>query len=105
MRKELDNHDLNELVRELNLQTRADVETDVQPSLATAPEASPSHSERTEERRLADPLRRVIEPGHPLAGRLLAMIERGASDLHLVPGHPPTLRVDDQLVATSASVL
>jgi twitching motility protein PilT len=37
----------------------------------------------------------------PLQGLLLEMVRRGASDLLLVPGAPPTLRVDGRLLAST----
>jgi len=48
-------------------------------------------------------------PAHTIDGELLALLqtagEREASDLHLVPGYPPTLRVHGQLAALGATPL
>lgn len=51
-----------------------------------------------------------MQPGHEapklgLKQLLRAMIEKGASDLHITAGAPPSLRVDDQVVPLRAPVL
>jgi twitching motility protein PilT len=46
-----------------------------------------------------------VEPGGGLVRWLEVMADRGASDLVLVAGEPPTLRIDGRLVRSSAPVL
>jgi twitching motility protein PilT len=53
------------------------------------------------------PERRVVEvaEGEPLARLLTDMTRRGASDLHLLTGLPPVLRLDGRLVTTDREPL
>jgi twitching motility protein PilT len=84
--------DLDRLVRELNDGESA--EPEAAEELGVAPEAA-----------LDPPRLREIEEGGSLEALLAEMTRRRASDLHLVPGAPPALRVDGRLTVLEAPAL
>lgn len=102
----IDNPDLNRLVRELNLVDGSGSEAE--PG-SPAAEAESWDADRPPPGagafRLADPGRRVVGSGEPLGRVLDTILERGGSDLHLVPEHRPVLRIDDRLTPLEGELL
>lgn len=99
--RRLHNPDMDDLVHDLN--QLLDVDRDGPQDAALDPSVSPAGRAVSVSRASAvglDPpgLERVADH-EPLASVLVTMVERGASDLLLVPGAPPVLRVGGRLEA------
>lgn len=93
--------ELDELVHELNREReRAPEDADPAPSAAPAPGPARRHLPR-----LDRPDLQQVEEGEELDRLLAEMIRRGASDLHLVAGLPPVVRVDGRLARLDREVL
>ncbi|HEV7921946.1 MAG TPA: PilT/PilU family type 4a pilus ATPase [Thermoanaerobaculia bacterium] len=88
MKKLTPDPDLEQLVRELNQTEGGDQERDSEPQPEQAPWPAATLSE-----------------GNPLERLLIEMAQRGASDLLLLAGLPPTLRLGGRLTRTDAPVL
>src|SRR5205823_12714274 len=81
MTRLLPDPDLEQLVRELN---DSDDDPSPRPALAAAPE---------------------VPEGNPLERMLIEMTQRGASDLLLIAGNPPIMRVGGRLAKTPMPLL
>ena len=101
----LRDRELDQLVAELNSGSAPPVEDSAPeaPPL-TLPATPPAPPPRSAPALDAPRLHRV-ESADPLARILKEMVVRGASDLLLVPGEPPVLRLDGQLVKAEAAEL
>jgi twitching motility protein PilT len=86
MTRRLHNPELDRLVQEMNRLGDSEPRDDL-------PEVEQASRE------LDAPSLREVETGEPLERLLVEMVRRGASDLLLVPGSPPVLRVDGRLQA------
>src|SRR5438105_7266160 len=81
MTRLLPDPDLEQLVRELN---DSDDDPSPRPALAAAPE---------------------VPEGNPLERMLIEMTQRGASDLLLIAGNPPIMRIGGRLAKVDAPAL
>ncbi|HVS12649.1 MAG TPA: PilT/PilU family type 4a pilus ATPase [Thermoanaerobaculia bacterium] len=106
MSEHLKDPDLDRLVRELNAGASAKGEVE---GAEPAAEPATAELERAESRRVGPSLRtaaqRRVDPGSELGALLADMVERGASDLHLIAGRPRVVRVDGRLARVGAEPL
>jgi twitching motility protein PilT len=104
MPKRIENPELDRLVQELN---RGDSGSDpdaAAPTLAFEP-AVPALEGVAEDAQLDRPIQAQVEEGEPLDRLLAELVRQGASDMLLVAGMPPVLRVNGRLIRLDAAPL
>jgi hypothetical protein len=92
--KRLLNPELDRLIQEMNLVAEPDEPDSTSPAEADVLDSPPGETRGLDAPRLA-----VVADGEPLERLLTEMVRRRATDLLLVPGAPPVLRVDGVLRA------
>jgi twitching motility protein PilT len=102
MPKRIENPELDRLVQELNRGSAAAEPDAAAPALAFEP-AVPALPE--EDVQLDRPVQAQVEEGEPLDRLLAELVRQGASDMLLVAGMPPVLRVNGRLVRLEAAAL
>ena len=85
--------DLDQLVRQINRQTKPSVSGEDEPDLAFEPVAMEAPSSF----HLRRPSQALVAEGGPLDRLLANLVQKGASDLLLIAGLPPILRINGRL--------
>jgi twitching motility protein PilT len=104
MAKRIENPELDRLVQELNSGNSGSDPDTADPTLSFEP-AMPALGGLPEDVQLDRPIQAQVEEGEPLDRLLAELVRQGASDMLLVAGMPPVLRVNGRLIRLDAMSL